>query len=389
MGPIERPASLFATPPVLGSVAVLMTVALLHAQSALAVLCAASLCVAGGAKLWSVWSLARVRAALRVERQRVFPDERLHVQVSVSNAKWLPVWLQVRVPLTAALGGPASRELQADTGLSAQQRVSFRFELRALSRGVHALGPCLLSASDPLGLFPRQRLEHELAEVIVYPRLVPLAPLALPRRDNFGRPGAHSPVIDPAFIHGVRDYQPGSPARYIHWKASARQGRLLEKVCEPGERERVLLLVAADGFQPEPFERCLEVVASWVVELLRRGSAVGLLSNARLHGGGAAALAISGHPGHAARVLEALARLQPVAADSMLALLPRARVLTSGTTALAFGHELPLHGAEVRAYCEQRRVPLVHVECAEMPPRGVAAALSLRALCAETGAAHD
>lgn len=385
MHPIERPASLFATAPVLASVALLLTVALATAQAALALLCAALLCVCGGSKLWSVWSLSRLRAQLELERARAFPDEAVSVAVRVNNAKWLPVWLQVRVPLPAAFAGVLSGELKADTGLTSHQRVSFRFELRALARGVHSLGPCVLGASDPLGFFPRQRQEPQGAELIVYPRLVPLAPLELPRRDSFGRPGTHSPVVDPAYLHGVRDYRAGSPARSLHWKASARLGRLLAKVCEPGERERVLLLVAADDFGPEAFERCLEVVASCGVELLRRGCAVGLLSNARVQGGDSALHAISGHPAHAAHLLEVLARLQPMAAGPLLPLLSRARMLGSGTTVLAFGYGLREHSAEVLAYCEDRRAPLVRVECAEREP-AAAPVLSLQALRSEPGA---
>ena len=77
---------------------------------------------------------------------------------------------------------------------------------------------------------------------------MPLGPLSLPRRDFFGVPGGESPVDDPVYILGTTDYQNGRPAKYIHWKASARHHRLQEKVFESTEQEKILLVVDVDQF---------------------------------------------------------------------------------------------------------------------------------------------
>ena len=57
-----------------------------------------------------------------------------------------------------------------------------------------------------------QQLESPAAtaaaiDVIVYPRLVPLTPVRLPRRELFGIPGAKSPIEDPVYVYGTRRYQ--------------------------------------------------------------------------------------------------------------------------------------------------------------------------------------
>ncbi len=68
-------------------------------------------------------------------------------------------------------------------------------------------------------------------------------------RELFGVPGVKSPVKDPVYILGTRDYQPSGPSRHIHWKASARHLKLQEKVFEPSEQEKVLLALEVGSFQ--------------------------------------------------------------------------------------------------------------------------------------------
>ena len=55
----------------------------------------------------------------------------------------------------------------------------------------------------------------ETIEVVVYPRLVPLKSLSLPRRDFFGIPGAESPVAGPR-LHPRHKRLPARAAREIH-----------------------------------------------------------------------------------------------------------------------------------------------------------------------------
>ena len=154
----------------------------------------------------------------------------------------------------------------------------------------------------------------ESYQIIVYPRLVPLKPFSLPRRDFFGIPGARSPVQDPVYILGTRDYQHGQPAKYIHWKASARHDRLQEKVLESTQQEKVLLVVDADPFAKhnaeEEFERTLEIVASLAARLDRKGHAVGLVTNCSVVGRRSAIVPMARNHQQLPTLLEVLARVQ-------------------------------------------------------------------------------
>jgi uncharacterized protein (DUF58 family) len=324
---------------VLALVAVLLSIALVTSQSTLTWLCILVLATAATAKAWSYVSLARVQCDLTVDKRSAFPDETVRVTVRVQNAKLLPIGLQLRVPLADGLRSEGKRRfLQRESGLLSYQRVSSLWTVLAVRRGVHALGPVELTTGDPLGFYSKTK-RTVLRELIVYPRVVPLAPMLLPRRDFFGRAARRTPVEDPTYVHGIRDYQRGRAARYIHWKASARTQRIVEKMFESSEQERVLLVLQAEHFAEDAsgqaFERALEVAASLAVALDRQRIPVGLATNCVLTGLAVPVLPASRAPGHLMSLLELMARAQPVVAQDLGSLL-RQRSGGTATTSVVF-----------------------------------------------------
>jgi len=364
----DRIPSAFTIPLVLFLVGAALFAALLADQSFLIYLCVLVFTLAGGAKLWSRLSFARIRGALQVDKQKMFPGETLNLTIQAENDKLLPVWLQVRVGLQGALKSEdGSTQLEKDSGLLWFQKVSFNWELTALKRGVHRIGPLVFEVGDLLGFYPRQKKTADFHETVVYPRLVQLKRLPLPRRDFFGIPGVKSPIEDPVYIHGTRDYQHRRPARFIHWKASARLNRLMEKICEPAEQEKILIMVRVEHFSEDPtgesFERCLEAAASLAVELERRRYAVGVTTNGRLKGGGRPELKISRSPGQMADILETLARLEPYPAAALTELLQQGAALPWGITAVCLTCRFDAGALEVEHYFRRRRIPLVTIVC--------------------------
>lgn len=327
--------STFAMPLTLGLLAVLLSIALVTAQTALTLLCMLVLFTAGAAKLWSFVSLARVRCELTVDKARLFAGESLELRAHLDNDKLWPIWLQVRVPISDAARVQAeTRTLEGSTGLLSYQSTRLRWQVARLERGVHKLDPVELVTTDPLGFFSQRKHTPGL-ELIVYPRLLPLRPYALPRRDLLGEPSPDSQIEDPTYVHGVREYQAGRAARYIHWKASARVHQLLEKLFERSSHERVLFVLRAQSFADHPvlFERALETLASWALALAREGIAVGLATNCALHGSDVALA----RPGRSAlQLLEILARAQPRVGRDLAQLMQSSAL----TTVVFFSYEL-------------------------------------------------
>jgi uncharacterized protein (DUF58 family) len=297
-------------------VSLLLFIALLYRQNNLSLLTILVLAVAGGTKAWSRLSMGRIRCYSAIETWRVFPGESVTLATTVENNKWLPVWLKILWSFDNALEPVGESEINTRQEASVlwHQTVQFHQEFIALRRGVYQVGPPRIRTGDFLGFFEKEKSAGDVTQLIVYPRLVLLKPVAIRRRDLFGMPGARSPVKDPIYILGTRDYQPARPSRHIHWKASARHLRLQEKIFEPSEQAKVLLTLDVASFekssQPECFENTLEVLASLAVRFDRMGYAVGFAANGILKGGRSAVVPlIRGHRQIPA-ILEALARIQ-------------------------------------------------------------------------------
>ncbi len=363
-----RVSSLFVLPPSVCLVGLLLFVALLNGQRELAVLSFLVLGMAGVAKLWARATRAGLRCRLALDRDRLFPGETAHLTAEVENRRVLPALVEMAVPARGLLP-PGENVAHGERGLLWYQTGTFRWELQAFRRGVYQVGPGRMRSGDLLGFYAASRTAGEPVEVLVYPRIRPLVRPALPRRDFFGIPGADSPVRDPVYILGTRDYQPGRPAKHIHWKASARHHRLQEKLFEPSEQEKVLLAVTVEGFaqaEAEAFEGTLEACASLAVRLDRAGVALGAAVDGVLVGEAAALVPVGRRPHQLQAILELLARLTPTPAAPLLDVL--GATLPWGLTCVCFSLE-GARGAAV-ASLEHRRVPVLRVAARPGPEAG-------------------
>jgi uncharacterized protein (DUF58 family) len=360
--------TIFVIPLMQFIVGLLLFIALLHGERNLTILALLVLGTAGGAKLWTRISLSGIKCHSAVDKQKVFPDEKLTLRISAENDKFLPVWLQVNVPVDSLLR-PASGEttLTKESSLLWYQRAHFQWELTAQRRGVHQIGPAHIFAGDLFAFFSREKKAEESHHIIVYPRLVSLKSFPLPRRDLSGVPGAKSPVQDPIYILGTRDYQHGQPAKYIHWKASARHHRLQEKVFEPTEREKVLLVVDVDRFArnkaDEEFEHTLEIVASLAVRLDKKGYAIGLVTNGVMVGEGPTSVPITRNAKQLPVILEVLARLQMEPKRDLIDTLRRGLELSWGISCVHFSYEENEAVAGLKEYFKLRKIPVMFFVC--------------------------
>ena len=310
----RRVPSLFVTSVMLGLVGLFLGIALLNAQRELSVLSLLALGMASGLKLWSEASPLMVRFGQALDRTKLFAGERLVLTVLVENNKPLPIWLEVSVGTSGLSGGSGEDpELKGEGSLLWYEGTHFRWEMMAARRGVYAIGPVKTLSGDLFGFFQKESERPEQLDVVVYPRLVPFEPFTIRKRDFFGIPGGKNPVNDPAYVLGTTDYHYGRPAKHIHWKASARHNKLQEKVFEPTQQEKVLLIIDVRKFierhEYEAFERTLELVASLTAMLDRQGCGVGLLTNGMVRGG-PPSIAITRSARQVAAILETLARIE-------------------------------------------------------------------------------
>ncbi|KQX61898.1 DUF58 domain-containing protein [Angustibacter sp. Root456] len=140
-------------------------------------------------------------------------------------------------------------------------------------RGVIDVGPATTVQGDPFGLVRRTLTWTAVTQLFVHPRTVPLESLGSGLlRDLEGDTTEDLSMSDLAF-HALREYQPGDDRRYIHWRSSAKHGRLLVRQFLDTRRSHVAVVVdtgldAYAGGEPDA-ETALSVGASIAVRSIR------------------------------------------------------------------------------------------------------------------------
>lgn len=135
----------------------------------------------------------------------------------------------------------------------------YRYELPTSERGKHVVGPLVVERTDPLGLVRKDVGTGSTATLWVHPRRHPARPFAAGHRRHHHEGAAGGPrgSLD---LRDVREYVPGDEVRLVHWKSSARTGKLM--VRDYADPERPLLAVLVDTRHSESFEDVVEVAAS-------------------------------------------------------------------------------------------------------------------------------
>ena len=137
-----------------------------------------------------------------------------------------------------------------------------------------------LTSLYPFGFFKRYGRTGTLPAVVVFP-----SALKCDLKDVFVKdasqaaPSAAAPLSDTDVV-GVRDYAEGDSMKIVHWKSSARTGRLKSRLYETNaaEAERIVDL---DSLVKRGVERGLSMAAFAVCESLKAGLPVGLRSGGR------------------------------------------------------------------------------------------------------------
>ncbi|SFR94278.1 Protein of unknown function DUF58 [Microbacterium sp. cf046] len=138
-------------------------------------------------------------------------------------------------------------------------------EIPALRRGIVTVGPATTVRSDPIGLLRREHAFHDVHELYVHPRTIPIPSTSAGLiRDLEGNPTRRLVDADMSF-HAIREYAPGDSRRQIHWKSTAKTGQLMVRQYEESRRSRmaVVLSVAEPEFtDADEFELAVSCAAS-------------------------------------------------------------------------------------------------------------------------------
>ena len=282
------------------------------------------------------------------------------VEISCENQRrrlgsWVLVFEDAVAPDPGA-GNPAAGEL-ARAGVilpyvAAGGRSQAVYRLTLPRRGRYRFGPLRVSTRFPLGLLKASVRLPKYERILVGPRLGQLTPhwVRLLDTQRFGHQQVqHRQGPIDGDYYGLREWRPGDSKRWIHWRATARLGRLAVREFEQQqEHDLVLILDLWQGRQADPGDRArvelaISFAATVIEEMSRR-------RKSRL------TVAVAGQPpgcwsGRATpvfgrQILERLAMVQPASEDRLAELVGGmvlhvplgARLLVVSTRSDSLGH---------------------------------------------------
>src|SRR5665648_845095 len=287
---------------------ILLFISLLYQQKSLILISILLLVMFYGLKLWSTFSVKNIHYSFDAEKKKGFPGELVALQAVVSNNKFLPIWLKLKIPidkkLNPSLDSSSADCLCEEGSLLWYDRSSWQWKLTARNRGCFQIGPPFLETGDLLGFF--------------------------------------------------------------------QQRKYLSQVFEPSSQRKTLLIIDVSTFQKKEdedlFEKTLEVVAAMAMEFERQGSPYGLLSNGEIAGNGSASLSMATGSEQLSRAMELLARLQMKTAVSIEEILFKEDVMPGGTGCIYSSCTLNKKNTQIAQFLRQHHIP-VYFMAARVPRR--------------------
>ena len=153
----------------------------------------------------------------------------------------------------------------------------------AQRRGVLDVGPVTTVRTDPVGLLRNEMHWADVKRLFIHPVTVSVPSTSTGFiRDLEGNPTSILTNSDISF-HAIREYQPGDSVRHVHWKSTAKTGRLMIRQFEETRRSRMVLALAINPQEyssADEFELAVSSLGSLGVRAIRDGREVTVLTSA-------------------------------------------------------------------------------------------------------------
>jgi uncharacterized protein (DUF58 family) len=276
-------------------------------------------------------------------------------------------------------GGPLPARATLDDGLGDTARITTelvrrhralrgRHVIERAPRGRYVLHRAQLEISDPFGLARSITHVGRADTILVYPKVYELDGLFT----DSGAPGGDRGRMllhrtSGYDLHSIREFQHGESLRRVHWRSTAKRGRLMVKEMEdtPRDEAAVVLDCDAQAVAGSPPDSSFDVQVRAAASLLHRLVESGQRSSLIIHGRLRRRIRIGGGGATWPAVLAELATVDADAPRPLATLLAQPGgggvdavsvfVVTAAMTAALADRLLAIHGA-------QRRVAVVWVD---------------------------
>lgn len=209
-------------------------------QRAFFVLFFSQLFLSLSALIMNLWAAVSFTYLQTLSSERTLHGQPVFLNLKIYNEQLIP-YPMMKIKLATPVPDDA---MQLNFNLAPNSHLEFNIKLDCPYRGYYEAGMSIIDFIDIFGivrlpfnmrLLPYYRMKY----LLVYPRLDELASLPLNTRESkmFSRKQfATEDYTEP--FSTIRDYRRGDPRKLIHWKATARQQKLLtrqfEQATEPG-----------------------------------------------------------------------------------------------------------------------------------------------------------
>ena len=193
------------------------------------------------------------------------------VGVRIVNGKRWRVSYSITIDV---LGAMDARRSAYVARLAPGEEQLVTWETTFLLRGAHPFPRLRVSTRFPFGLFVKAGHVHVGADVLVYPRIIPIGQ-ALSRELASGAASARRRGRG-SELHNLREYRAGDDPRMIHWRSSAKTGMLVIRELEAETAVDTRIVLDGTGANRERLEHGISEAASLAAHLFRAGARVEL-----------------------------------------------------------------------------------------------------------------
>ncbi|ADU30261.1 DUF58 domain-containing protein [Evansella cellulosilytica] len=186
--------------------------------------------------LYHKFGLKRIQYQRYFSEVAVFEGEQVEMIEVISNKKLLPLpWLRLESKFSANLQFEKQNNIniiderfhRSVFSLRPFQKITRRHKIKCAKRGYFHIKTVGMTCGDPFGYGSNTETVHVAAEILIFPKIVPIKEMPLPSKSWQGDLIVRRWIMDdPFIIAGVRDYTFGDPMKSVNWNATARTGHL-------------------------------------------------------------------------------------------------------------------------------------------------------------------
>ena len=147
------------------------------------------------------------------------------------------------------------------------ERGTRAYRLPTTRRGIFDVAPVEVTRRDAYEFFRVSRKHADIERIWVYPRILPFRRLPSGLMRNLEGPSSDVSPQGNITFHRLRDYVPGDDLRLVHWRSSARTGKLVVRHNVDTSQPYTVVIFdqRPNRYTEESFEQAIDVAASVVM----------------------------------------------------------------------------------------------------------------------------